>query len=498
MEQEQDQYDVVVVGAGNAAFSAAHAAREDVLKVCVLEKAPASELGGNSYFTLGSFRTTYRGLDDLLPLLADPAAERTEDLEAPPYTEEHFLADMRRLTRGRTDPQLSSMLVDRSYETVRWLQRVGIKWKLQSDNQTYVVDGKRRFWGGGTLATVGGGKGLVQQHLDAARASGIDVRTNHPMVALERGPGGAVTGVVCDTPEGRTVVRGRSVVLACGGFEANARMRAAYLGRNWDTVRVRGTRHNTGDGLNIAVDNGAQPFGHWSGAHAVQWDPAAPIFGDRVLTNQLQRHSYPFGILVNVNGRRFVDEASDFRNYTYAKLGAEVLDQPGGMAFQIFDQESKSMLRTDYGHEGATVHEADSIAELAERLSIDADALQRTVDEYNAATRPGQFDPTVLDGLATVGIEPPKSNWARAISKPPFIAYPVMCAITFTYGGVRIDEDARVLDQSDTPIPGLHAAGEMVGGLFYDNYPGGSGLMSGAVFGYQAGKTAAKHARAGD
>lgn len=491
----EDLYDVVVVGAGNAAFSAAHAAREEGRSVCVLEKAPPSEIGGNSYFTLGSFRTTYRGLDDLAPILEEFRPEDATTLELPAYTEEHFLGDMRRLTQGRTDAVLSRVLVENSYDTIRWLHRVGIRWQLQSDNQTHLVNGKRRFWGGGTLATVGGGKGLVEQHLDAARSSGIELRTNHRLVDLQFSPDGTVGGVMCATPEGPTLVRGRSVVLACGGFEADARKRAAYLGRNWDTAKVRGTRHNTGDGLDAAVQHGAQPFGHWSGAHAVQWDPNAPVFGDRVLTNQLQRHSYPFGILVNTNGRRFIDEASDFRNYTYAKLGAAVLDQPGGMAFQIFDQQARPFLRTEYGHEGITVHEADTVGELAAMLSIDGEALERTVKEYNEAVSAGPINPTVLDGHGTVGLEVPKSNWAQPLSEPPFLGFPVVCAITFTYGGLRVDEHARVLDAFDQPMPGLHAAGEMVGGLFYENYPGGSGLMSGAVFGFRAGKSAANFAQ---
>lgn len=490
-----ESYDVVVVGAGNAAFSAAHAAREEGRSVCVLEKAPEAELGGNSFFTLGSFRTTYDGLADVMCIVDDPGDVSTDTHELPSYTKDDFAADMRRVTRGRTDEQLMRVLVENSFSTLQWLHRHGIKFKLQSDNQVFEVNGKKRFWGGGTIAVVGGGIGLIEQHLSAAKSSGIVVKTEHRMVGFQRGLTGEVSGVVCQTPSGQKVIEGKSVVLASGGFEADARLRATYLGPGWETARVRGSRYNTGEGLMAALDYGAQSFGNWSGAHAVAWDKNAGVFGNRVLTNKLQRHSYPFGIMVNTDGRRFIDEASDFRNYTYAMVGAAILRQPGGVAFQIFDKQGSGMLRTDYGHEGITRVTADSIKELAEKMEVDPDTLCATIDEFNAGVQEKPFDPTILDGKRTVGVHPPKSNWARKIIEPPFMAFPTVCAITFTYGGLRVDTDARVLDQRDQPIPGLHAAGEVVGGLFYENYPGGSGLMSGAVFGYRAGKSAAAHSK---
>lgn len=489
------EYDVVVIGAGNAAFSAAHAAREKVGRVCVLEKAPASELGGNSYFTLGSFRATYHGLDDLRPILDELDESEAALYDLPPYTVDHFAGDMQRLTHGRTDQTLMRILVENSFPTLRWLHGHGIRFKLQSDNQVFEVDGRKKFWGGGTIATVGGGIGLIDAHRDAAKSTGIDIHTEHQMVSFLQDESGAVVGVVCRTPHGERTFHAKAVVLAAGGFEADARLRATHLGPGWDTAKVRGSRYNTGEALMATLGIGAQAAGNWSGAHAVAWDINAGPFGNRVLTNKLQRHSYPFGISVNVEGERFVDEASDFRNYTYAKIGSAILRQTGGLAYQIFDQRGTNFLRTDYGHDGATQVTADTIRELAEKLGLNPDRLQRTVDRYNTSVGDKPFNPTVLDGLSTHDLEPPKSNWAQRIDLAPFVAYPVGCAITFTYGGVRIDEDARVLDQADQPIPGLHAAGEVVGGLFYDNYPGGSGLMSGAVFGRRAGATAAAFSR---
>lgn len=485
--------DVIVVGAGNAAFCAAHAAAQSGARVCLLEKTPIEYLGGNTYFTMGSFRTTYEGLDDLHPLLSNPDDMEDQKLDIPPYTEDDFASDIIRLTHGRTDPTLMNILVQQSRQTVQWLRDVGIEWTLQTDNQSFEVNGKRRFWGGGTIATVGGGKGLIQQHLRAAQQAGVEVKTQHKVVDLIRDNGGAVCGVVCTTPDGQTVMRARAIVLASGGFGADARMRAMYLGKNWDGVKVRGSRYNTGDGLNIAVKHGAMPYGSWSSAHAVAWDANAPAFGDRELTNQLSRHSYPYGIMVNADGKRFVDEGADFRNYTYAKVGAAILNQPGGIAYQLFDQQTAQYLRTDYGHSGASQVTANTLDDLAGSLNINAEQLAKTVAEYNASIQEGTFDPTVRDNVRTVGIDPPKSNWALPFQEPPFIAYPAVCAITFTFGGIAINDKAQVLDQSGEPIAGLYTAGEMVGGLFYENYPGGSGLMAGAVFGRRAGTNAAHH-----
>ena len=282
-------------------------------------------------------------------------------------------------------------------------------------------------------------------------------------------------------------------MLAAGGFEANPQMRAAYLGPNWDVAKVRGTPHNTGEVLRAALAAGAQPYGNWSGCHAIQWDAGAPPTGDRELTNRFSRQSYPNGIVVNADGERFIDEGADLRNYTYAKYGAEVLRQPQGIAAQVFDAKTVGMRRTiDYDAPGATRVDADTLRGLAEALGIDPERFERTVREFNAAIRPGEFNPAVKDGKRTEGITPPKSNWALPVDTPPFTAFPVTCGITFTFGGVRVDDRARVLDGAGRPLPGLYAAGELVGGLFFHNYPGGSGLAAGAVYGRRAGWAAAE------
>jgi tricarballylate dehydrogenase len=285
-----------------------------------------------------------------------------------------------------------------------------------------------------------------------------------------------------------------AVVLAAGGFESNPAWRARYLGPGWDLARVRGTRFNTGDGIRMGIDVGAATRGHWSGCHAVGWDANAPEFGDLAVGDGFQKHSYPFGIMVNTRGLRFVDEGADFRNFTYAKYGQEILRQPGQIAWQIFDAKVKHLLRDEYRIRQVTKFSADTLAALASRLDgVDATALCRTVQDFNAAVDTATpFDPTRKDGRATRGIELPKSNWANALDTPPFEAYAVTCGITFTFGGLHVNAGAHVIAEDGEPIPGLYGAGELVGGLFYFNYPGGTGLTSGSVFGRVAGAAAAR------
>ncbi|HWM11970.1 MAG TPA: FAD-dependent tricarballylate dehydrogenase TcuA [Solirubrobacteraceae bacterium] len=472
--------DVIVIGAGNAGMSAAHAARERGARVLVLEKAAREWSGGNSAFTAGAMRCAHGGVGDLRDILDEDERHAATDLD--PYTADEFLADMRRVTLGRGDEAMARILVGDSREALRWLHGRGIRFRLMYERQAFEQDGHHRFWGGLAVGVTGGGEGLVAQHRAAAERAGIEVRDDSPVTALTDG------GVVVRGEE----LRAGAVILAAGGFESNPRMRAAYLGPNWDVAKVRGTPHNTGEVLTAALARGAQAYGHWSGCHAIQWDAGAPPTGDLELTNRYSRQSYPIGIVVNADGDRFLDEGADFRNYTYAKYGAEVLRQPQGIAHQLFDARTVGMLRTiDYEAPGATRVDADTIGELAEALGIDPARLERTVREFNAAVRPGAFDPSIKDGRRTEGIDPPKSNWAVPLDAPPYTAFPVTCGITFTFGGLRVDDRARVLDEAGAPMPGLFAAGELVGGLFFHNYPGGSGLTAGTVYGRRAGYAAA-------
>jgi tricarballylate dehydrogenase len=331
----------------------------------------------------------------------------------------------------------------------------------------------------------------------SAAKNGIDVRFESKATKLVTDDRGRVTGVVVRTPAGTETIDAGAVVLASGGFEANPEMRTRYLGANWELARVRGTPYNTGDGIKMALEIGAIPWGHWSGCHSVQWDLNAPWHGDRKVGDNFQKHSYPLGLIVNLKGERFVDEGADFRNYTYVKYGRAVIGQPRRTAFQIFDQKVLDNLREEYRIREVTKAEDMTLEGLARKLEIDVDGFVATVRAYNASLKPGSYNPAIKDGKATHGITPPKSNWALPLDSPPYVGYAVTTGITFTFGGLKITSDGQVIDCEQRPIPGLFAAGELVGGLFYHNYPGGAGLMAGAVFGRIAGRAAAAASRKG-
>jgi tricarballylate dehydrogenase len=487
--------DVVVVGAGNAALCAALAAAEAGARVIVLERAPETESGGNSRFTAGAFRCVYDGVDDLTALMPDLTEAEVASADFGTYTQGQFFDDMGRITEYRTDPALCETLVTESRATMRWMQGRGVRFMPIWGRQAYRVDGRFKFWGGLTVEAWGGGPGLIDTLYRLARDAGIEVRFGAHATALvadDDGPHG-----VRVRQSGRTSeLRSKSVVLACGGFESNPEWRTRYLGPGWDLAKVRGTRFNTGDGIRMALDAGAASYGNWSGCHAVGWDRNAPEFGDLLVGDGFQKHSYPLGVLLNARGERFVDEGADFRNYTYAKYGRAILAQPGQFAWQVFDAKVLPLLRDEYRIRQATRVRADTLEALCAKLEdVDAGAALATLKAFNAAVKTDvPFDPNVKDGRGTVELAVPKSNWANLLDTPPFEAFAVTCGITFTFGGLRIDRHARVIDESGEAIGGLYAAGELVGGLFYNNYPGGSGLMAGAVFGKIAGASAAAFA----
>ncbi len=488
-------YDVVVIGAGNAGLCAALSAREQGARVLVLERAPPHARGGNSYFTGGLVRFPYNGMEDVRALVSELTEHEAASIEVGSYSQEQFYADIARVTRYQADPELVAVLVSEANPTMRWMQSNGIRFGLALRRQAFEVDGIFRFWGNAPFEFVGGGVGLVDMLFTSIEQNGVDIWYNAPGRALLTGEGGAVKGVRIRRDGEVLTVEAGAVVLASGGFEANPEMRARYLGPNWDVVKVRGTEYNTGEGITMALHCGAQPWGHWSGCHAVAWDANAPPTGDRKIGDAFQKHSYPLGIVVNKLGKRFLDEGADFRNYTYAKYGKEILAQPEMLAFQIFDAKVMHLLRDEYQIRDVTKAEADTVEELAEQLEIHREGLAATIAAFNTAVMDKPFDPAILDGKGTVGIDPPKSNWALPLDSPPYVGFAVTCGITFTFGGLRVDAQARVLDTDNVPIPGLTAAGELVGGLFYHNYPGGTGLTSGAVFGRLAGQTAATQAR---
>jgi len=491
-------YDVIVVGGGNAALCAAIAASEGGARVLVLERAPFEERGGNSAYTDGKMRFAYTSQEDIVRLSEDLSEDEIANSDFGVYTEADFFDDMARITQHRCDPDLAEILVKQSNSTIHWLKRNGVRFMPNYGRQAYRVNGKFKFWGGVPIVTWGGGVGLVDALYKAAETKGVDIRYGawvQDLVVRE----GRVVGVTARLDGTVQAIEARAVVLSCGGFEANTEWRTRYLGPGWDLAKVRGTKYNTGDGLAMALKIGAQPYGHWSGCHAVGWERYATDYGELAVTPNFQRHSYTFAIMVNGEGRRFVDEGADIRNYTYAKYGHAVLAQPGQYAWQVYDAKVLHLLLGEYHTKHVTKVRADTLEALADKMAdVDKAQFLRTVADYNAAVRDDHpFDPNIKDGRATVGLALPKSNWALTIDTPPFEAYAITCGVTFTFGGLRINAEGQVMNTNHEPIPGLFAAGEMVGGIFYFNYPGASGLTSGSVFGRLAGGGAARFAQVG-
>ncbi|NYD40466.1 FAD-dependent tricarballylate dehydrogenase TcuA [Nocardioides panaciterrulae] len=483
---------VIVVGGGNAALCAALSAREQGADVVVLERADEKTAGGNTAFTAGAMRVAYDGVDDLRRLMPELTEDEVANTDFGAYTTTDFLDDLARVTEYRTDPELAGTLVDNSLETLLWMKDKGVRFVPIYGRQAFKVDGRFKFWGGLTVEVSGGGPGLVDFLTRAALAEGIRIEYGARALSLLHDDSG-VKGVVVRQDGVTREMPADAVVLACGGFQANTEMRTRYLGPSWDLAKVRGTRNNTGDGIQMALAIGASPVGNWSGAHAVGWELNAPEFGDLAVGDHFQKHSYPWGVMVNARGQRFLDEGADFRNYTYAKYGREILAQSGHFAWQVFDQKVSHLLRDEYRIKQVTKVTASSLRELAGKLDgVDPEGFLREMEEYNAAvdTSAG-FNPNVKDGRRTQGLRIDKTNWANRLDEGPFEAYAVTCGVTFTFGGLRIDTSAHVLDTDMNPIPGLYAAGELVGGIFYFNYPGGSGLTNGSVFGKIAGAAAA-------
>ncbi len=484
-------HDVVVVGAGNAALAAAVAAREaGAARVLVLEKAPEALRGGNTHYSGGLLRFAFDRAEDLLPIVPNVETQVPGFMKGvQPYPRALFWDDLRRVTEDRTDPELAEILIGRSYDTVLWMARQGIVMEAAVSLSGIKVGDTIKWSPGAVIRAQHEGVGLSRMWFEIAARRGVEIRYGTGAVRLIQDQTGRVTGVTAQDAAGFADLPARAVVLACGGFEANPAWRARYLGRPWDHAKVRGTRYNTGDGLRMALDAGALAYGQWTGCHSTPIDAEAPPYGDRKLTDKTNRLSYPYGVLVNRRGVRFFDEGEDFQFYTYAKLGGIILNQPSGVGFQIFDAKVTKLLEGRY-KTGKPVA-ADTLRALVDKLPVDRGACAKTLDDYDAAVQAGTFDPTIRDGLATKGLELPKSNWAQRLDTPPFVAYPVTGGITFTFGGVKVDARAAVVSTRWEAIPGLYACGEMVGGIFHTNYPGGTGLMSGAVFGRLAGTHAA-------
>lgn len=475
---------VLVAGTGNAGLCAAIAAAQAGKRVIALEKAPLAQRGGNSALTM-NFRFPHRQPEDLFSLIDD--ADRSDDQDAMlrhyyrPYTEDDFYQDLVATADGRCELALARTLADGAADTCRWLRALGHRWTYkQAANMVP----------GSVPVTIhGGGAGLQARHFALAGRLGVQIVYQASLQEIEHcGDDGMVVSVAIGDNGARYRLGARSLVLACGGFQANAQMRARHLGAAWRDVAIRGVPYNTGDGIRAALALGAARAGDWHACHATPQNAAlAPhmLPGQNEESQANSRYLFNLGITVNQLGERFFDEGETLPNLLYAKVGRAILAQPRGIAYQLFDHATAALLPDGY-FRGENMVAADSLAALAAQFGIDGQALARTVDQFNRHAH-AHVSYGAPDGMGTAGLAIPKSHWARRLADPPWYLVPVRAGLTFTYGGVKIDRAARVVSTTGAPFPRLFSCGEMAGGLYGSGYAGGAGLMFGAHMGRIAG-----------
>lgn len=492
-------YDTIVVGAGNTALLTALKAHESGAKVLVLEISPKENRGGNAYFTTGIYRIVHNGLEDVRDLIPD-LTEEEYNIIIDPYTADDYYADYSRVTENMVDPEYMELIINKSTDAIRWMvKKQGVKMELTSMFTKY-IDGKLHFVGPVPITAKGGGAGLSDYLFDRVEnMDGIDLMYETGARSLLEDETGKVYGVKTKSKEGLKDYTARSVILACGGWEANPAWRARYLGQNWDLAKVRGSQFNMGDGIKMAMDLGARPHGNWSSCHAIFIEADSPQPSIREDTDKNSKRMYIFGLLVNVNGERFVDEGYSSTENTYSRYGKLALTQPERLVFQVFDAKGyDSLINGGVFHDylNAPYTKGDTIEELADKLGMPAETLAKTVADYNAAAgHPGGNNhwykfAGAKEDVETKGLDLPKSSCAFPLNEGPYYAYAVECGITFTYGGLKTNKRGQVLDHGDMPIPGLYAAGEILGGTFYNNYAGALGQLTGVVTGTIAGENA--------
>ena len=475
------RFDVVVVGAGNAGLAAAIAAREAGATVCVLERSSRIARGGNSSLTR-NIRFPHSGAEDLARLVASPTHDQLRflaDACPDPYTEEELLADWLRVSGAGTARPLVELVVRKATKTINWMFGLGHRWTVIENPLPGALQVHLR----------GGGAGMQETWYRAADRLGISIVYDALVNRLE--PPTPDHSWLVQSGASYAVEAG-AVVIAAGGFQANSVMRASELGELWRNVRLRGTALNDGLLTICALELGAQRAGNWRGCHAVPYAWLTPPHfepGSPRTAHSATRYAYPLGIMVNASGQRFVDEAADFGNMTYASMGRQIAVQPGQRAFQIFGSDAVDKLPAWYLDDSSTVRAA-SAAYLAEALGIDPGALSEEISQVNSLLRSGS---ALLPNFAT---RPQRSRTILPL-EPPYLGIPVVCGLTFTFGGLRINSVCAVVDSDDRPLGTLYACGEAVGGLYIDNYPGGAGLLAGATLGRLAGSNASRRLTAG-
>ena len=456
--------DVLVIGGGNAALCAAMTAREAGATVLVLEHAPRDSRGGNSRHTR-----------NLRVMHLNPTATLTNS-----YSEEEYWKDLLGVTSGKTDETLARMTIRSTSGVLSWMEARGVHFQ-PSLSGTLNLSRTNAFF-------LGGGKALMNAYYLTAERLGIEVAYNTEVTSLHL-VDGAAREAVAMMEGGPLTIRPKTVVVSSGGFQANIEWLREYWGDAADNFLIRGTPYARGVVLRNLLDQGVAPIGDPTQCHAVAIDARAPKFDGGIVT---RLDCVPFSIVVDHDAGRFYDEGQDIWPKRYAIWGRLVAQMPNQIAYSIMDAKSESLFMPSV----FPAIRANTIRELAGKLGLDPVALEATVQSFNRAVQPGIFNSDVLDDCRTAGIDPPKTHWARKIDTPPFIGYPLRPGITFTYLGVKVDEQARVLMKDGQPCANLFAAGEvMAGNILGQGYLAGFGMAIGTVFGRIAGREAAKIAR---
>ncbi len=476
-----EQFDLVVVGCGVAGLTAAVTALEEGAKVAILERSDVADRGGQTRWTEAAMRmkSEHEVSDDFEHHFAENSGHYLDPelISEAAGDYENWSSIVKVL--NFTDPELIATLAERAGPTLQWLKSHGVRFDFQPGY--FITTCTTR------LSPVGGGLAIVEALAAAAEKKGAHFFYKTTARRLLQDESGAVNGLEAVGPGNRVVrFHAPAVVLASGGFEGNSEMLTHYLGTDARYLRpvARGGYYNKGEGIRMALAVGAAPAGDYGQIHAEPLDPRSGAPEPIVLV-------FNYGILVNKNAARFINEAPSTVDATYENITRRILKEPEGIAWAVFDAQIedvpnwKRSVRSDQPPVSAA-----SVAELAGKLGLDAQSLQSTVAAYNAACTGGTFNPLAVDGLSTAaGYAPPKSNWARPIDRAPYFAYPIICGNCFTFGGIKVNTRSQVVNADGEPIPGLYAAGEMTG-LYYGTYTGATSVLRGAVFGRIAGRTA--------
>jgi tricarballylate dehydrogenase len=465
MPDRTKTYDVLVAGGGNAALCAAITARQSGASVLLLESAPKAFRGGNSRHTR-NLRAMH---------------EQPNDVLTDAYKEDEYWDDLLRVTGGNTDESLARMTIKASSGVFGWMKQAGVRFQ-PSLTGTLNLGRTNAFF-------LGGGKALVNAYYLTAEKLGVDILYDTEVLSLNMDDG-AVRSIDITYKGFPETVNARCVVASAGGFQANLEWMREYWGDAVDNFVIRGTPYNRGRVLKNLLDQGVGSIGDPTQCHAVALDARAPKF-DGGITTRLD--SVPYSVVVNRNGDRFYDEGEDVWPKRYAIWGRLIAQQPGQIAYSICDAKAFPLFMPSV----YPAIKADSLEELAVKMKLDPTKVRETIDGFNKAVKPGQvFDNLKLDGNATQGLTPNKTNWARSVDKPPFYGYPLRPGITFTYLGVRVNEKAQVLMDNGQPAGNLFASGEiMAGNILGKGYLAGFGMTIGTVFGRIAGQEAARRAR---